>query len=120
MGFGPGDMRSTDFQTTECKRPLYGLKHFVLITILSISGLATMGPHVHAQSLTLEKIVTSVDLASDTPNIDAAVVTLNSLWTLPKNSKLAEPGGQSESTKPSRFHAASISKLFTAMTTWSR
>ncbi len=70
---------------------------------------------MHAQSLTLEKIVTSVDSAAGTPNIDAAVVTLNSLCTLPNNSKLAEPGGPSDSTKPSRFHAASISKLFTAI-----
>lgn len=74
-----------------------------------------MGPHVLAQPLTLDDIVSSVDSAADTPNIDAAVVTLDSLCTLPNASESAEPGGSGDSTIRSRFHAASISKLFTAI-----
>lgn len=68
-----------------------------------------MSPRVLANPLTLDDIVSSVDSAADTPNIDAAVVTMDSLCEL---SGASQPAN---STKRSRFHAASISKLFTAI-----
>jgi D-alanyl-D-alanine carboxypeptidase len=71
--------------------------------------MVTMSSHALAQHLTLEDIVSSVDSAADTPNIDAAVVTFDSVCTLSDGSRLAG------STIRNRFHAASISKLFTAI-----
>ncbi len=107
------DIRSpqTKYHKLDFRRPV----HFVLIAILCISGLGTMGPHVLAQPLTLEDIVSSVESAADTPNIDAAVVTLDGLCTLPNGSESAEPDGSGDSTIRSSFHAASVSKLFTAI-----
>jgi CubicO group peptidase (beta-lactamase class C family) len=67
-----------------------------------------MSSHALAQHQTFEDIVSSVESAADTPNIDAAVVTLDGLCTL------SDESGLVDSTTRSRFHAASISKLFTA------
>ena len=53
----------TKYHKLDFRRPV----HFVLIAIVCISGLGTMGPHVLAQPLTLEDIVSSVDSAADTP-----------------------------------------------------
>ena len=68
-----------------------------------------MGSHALAQQLTLADIVSSIDSAADTPDIDAAVVTPDSVCALSDKSGLAD------STMQNRFHAASISKLFTAI-----
>ena len=86
-------------------RPL----HLVPMAILCVSGMVVVDSLALAQQLTLEDIVSSVNSAADTPDIDAAVVTPDSLCTL------SDKGGLADSTIPNRFHAASISKLFTAI-----
>ena len=83
--------------------------HFVPMAILCVSGMVAMGSHALAQQLTLEDMVSSVDSAADTPDVDAAVVTPDSLCTLSDRSRL------DDSTIQNRFHAASISKLLTAV-----
>lgn len=88
-----------------CCRPA----HVVLTAVLCVAGMAATGSHALAQHLTLEDIVSSVDSAADTPDIDAAVVTSGSLCTLSETNMPADSAAQN------RFHAASISKLFTAI-----
>ncbi len=61
-----------------CCRPA----HVVLTAIFCVAEIATTGSHALAQHLTLEDVVSSVDSAADTPDIDAAVVTSGSLCTL--------------------------------------
>jgi CubicO group peptidase (beta-lactamase class C family) len=85
------------------------LAHIVLIVGLSISNLVPAVASAHAQTLTLEEVVSTSYLASGTPNIDAAVVT-------PEISCAFSAGTHSASSEiPTSFHAASISKLFTAI-----
>lgn len=82
-----------------------------VLGFLLLVGLAGAGQSIHAQQLSLDDIVQQVEGASETPDIDATVATLDRSCGFATPS----PAGTDDSSIPLRFHAASISKLFTAI-----